>query len=191
MFDERQTDALKELCNIASGSAATVLSSFLKTDIRISVPRILAGDALAEQLGSSDENWVVIRHAVGGNIGGTLSVLVREADVPPLLRPLVGEAALVWNEDAMAGSAVREISNILTSYFLSVLGQFFRQVLVPGVPVLSLEDNNRLLSGIGREQSVLVETHFHDRAGETLWYLLLSPESDSLTDALETLLSKA
>ena len=189
MFDDRQADALKELCNIASGSAATVLSSFLQRDIRIEVPRIMHGGDMQRVLTEAQE-WVAIQHDVGGSIGGKLAVLVRSNEVASLLKPLVGESAQHWNEDEQALSAVREISNILTSYFLSVLGQFFHQVLVPGVPEMTFQNSAALLGLLEKRSGFLVETRFHDRAGDTLWYLMLLPDGDSMNVALDLLLKK-
>ncbi len=190
MFDERQLDALKELCNIASGSAATVLSPFLRQDIRIEVPRVVPGEDAVRFL-EATESWASIQHAVGGKVGGRLVVLVRSADLGQVLEPLLGRPVARWHEDEAACSAVREISNILTSYFLSVMGQFFGQVLVPGVPELSVTVDPALLNQVHENEAILIETRFHNRGNETLWYLLLLPERGSMHTALDQLLRKA
>lgn len=189
MFDEKQLDALKELCNIGSGSAATVLSSFLRRDIRIAVPRVLAGQEAAE-LVREGRDWVLISHAIGGPIGGRLVVAVRRPDVGRILNALLGSVPPEWTKDENAVSAIREVSNILTSYFLSVLGQFFGQVLVPGVPELSLESADTALADLHRTEGLLVETSFQEKGGDTVWYLFVLPEPGKMQLALNHLLKR-
>jgi chemotaxis protein CheC len=189
MFDDRQLDALKELFNIASGSAATVLSSFLKQDIRIEVPRIIEGKAATDLL-RQPQDWAAIEHAVGGAIGGRLVVLVRGNELNVVLGTLLKREVTDWQNDEEACSAIREISNILTSYFLAVLGQFFRQVLVPGVPELTFEIETPLRGLFKNDQGMLVETRFYNPHGETLWYFVMMPEGGSMMNALNTLLKR-
>jgi chemotaxis protein CheC len=187
MLDEKQIDALKELCNIGSGSAATVLSSFLKRDIRIRVPRILGGKEAADLIGE-ENRWVLIAHAIGGPIGGRLVVCVRRGDAERMMQVLLGSIPPDWQQDDNAASAIREVSNILTSYFLSVMGQFFKQVLVPGIPELTLGTAEPLLDELAQNQGILVETSFHEKGGETVWYLFVLPEPSAMSNALNHLL---
>lgn len=190
MFNEKQLDALKELCNIGSGSAATVLSQFLRRDLRIEVPRILAGDEAAKLIGANGE-WMLIAHAIGGPIGGRLVVAVRSADAERIVATLLGALPPKWREDDNAMSAVREVSNILTSYFLSVLGQFFGQVLVPGIPELLTVPPQALLASMKEQQGLLVETSFREKkSGDTVWYLFVLPEPAPMTAALDNLLKR-
>jgi chemotaxis protein CheC len=190
MLNENQLDALKELCNIGSGSAATVLSGFLKRDLRIEVPRILAGPEAVAKLAPSAE-WLYISHLIGGPIGGRLVVCVRQSDAERMVKVLLGSVAADWRQDDNSMSAVREVSNILTSYFLSVLGQFFKQVLVPGVPVVLSADSESLQAALSEaEESILVETSFKEKGGEAVWYLLVQPEPDAITAALDGLLKR-
>ena len=41
-YTDMQLDALRELANIASGTAATALSQMLGREVELSVPRVLA-----------------------------------------------------------------------------------------------------------------------------------------------------
>lgn len=189
MLNEKQIDALKELCNIGSGSAATVLSGFLKRDLRMEVPRILAGaEALAKVAPSAD--WIYIAHAIGGPIGGRLVVCVRQSDAERMVGVLLGAVPKNWRHDDNAMSAVREVSNILTSYFLSVLGQFFKQVLVPGVPEVLPPTPEALGAVLPGGPGILVETSFKEKGGEAVWYLLVQPEPAAMRAALDGLLQR-
>lgn len=189
MFDEKQLDALKELCNIGSGSAATVLSSFLRRDIRIAVPRVLAGKEAADLIRGGND-WVLISHDIGGPIGGRLVVAVRRPDVVRILNALLATVPAEWTQDENAISAIREVSNILTSYFLSVLGQFFKQVLVPGVPELSLDSAETALADLHSTEGLLIETSFQEKGGDTVWYLFVLPEPGRMHSALNQLLRR-
>lgn len=189
MFDERQLDALRELCNIGSGNAATVLSSFLRQDIRIEVPRVLRSFELRSTLGDASQ-WVVIEHTVTGSLGGRLAILVRKSDIPAMLQALMGEARSDWYFDETARSAVREISNILTSYFLGVLGRFLGMTLMPGIPELLVAPAESQIEALWQPDGILIETHFHRADGHSLWYLLLSPDPQAMGSALNRLLQR-
>ena len=189
MFNESQLDALKELCNIGSGSAATVLSAFLCADIRIEVPRILNAPE-AERLFGGGGEWVMVGHAIGGPLGGRLVVTAREKDVRKILRALLGGVPPGWRENDMAASAIREVSNILTSYFLAVLGRFFDQVLVPGVPDLEVGSPATLMENLAAREGMLVETSFREKGGSSLWYLFVLPDPPAMELALNRLLEK-
>lgn len=189
MLDEKQLDALKELCNIGSGSAATVLSGFLKRDLRIEVPRIFAGAEALKKIAPS-QDWLFIAHVIGGPIGGRLVVCVRKSDAERMVKVLLGSLPPDWPRDDNAMSAVREVSNILTSYFLSVLGLFFKQVLVPGVPELLPSTAEALGAALSDLPGILVETSFKEKGGDAVWYLLVQPDPEAITAALDGLLRR-
>ena len=69
-YTELQLDALRELANIASGTAATALSQMLRREVRLSVPRVLAlplVDAV-EACGSPDESITSVVIPLEGDI---------------------------------------------------------------------------------------------------------------------------
>ncbi len=166
-----------------------MLSSFLRRDIRIEVPRVMPGTQAAKMFADSSD-WVMIGHAIGGPIGGRLVIAVRRKDVDAILLTLLGNVPANWQEDEYASSAIREVSNILTSYFLSVLGQFFHQVLVPGVPEMFVDSPRALIDSLAERTGILVETHFHEKGGDTLWYMFVLTEPEAMSDALNALLKR-
>jgi chemotaxis protein CheY-P-specific phosphatase CheC len=144
----------------------------------------------AARMFDGSAEWIMIGHAIGGPIGGRLVIAVRRKDVDSILKTLLGSVPANWQNDEYASSAIREVSNILTSYFLSVLGQFFGQVLVPGVPEMVMESPQALADSLSQRSGILVETNFHEKGGETLWYMFVLPEPDAMSSALDNLLKR-
>jgi chemotaxis protein CheC len=136
-----QLDALRELANIASGTAATALSRMLGREVNMSVPRALAVP-LAEAVDAvgdpAEEVYGIVLELVGG-FEALVLLLIGDRDADTLCR-LLGVTA----GSELGDSALGEIGNILGSSYLSALGTMTRLSLFPGPPALQ----NDLLGAI-------------------------------------------
>jgi len=130
-YSEMQLDALRELANIGSGTAATALSSMLGRPVDVSVPSALAlplADAV-DAAGPAEDTVTAVVLPIFGDFDGIVLLLFPPADAATLCGLLGVEA------DSEYGlSALGEIGNILGSAYVGALGMMTGLGLEPRPP---------------------------------------------------------
>ncbi len=131
---ETQLDALRELANVASGTAATALSQMLGQGVELTVPRALAlplADAV-DACGPAEEtvNGVVI--PLEGEVAGLVLLLIPCEHAARLCRLLGVEPGT-----EVGDSALCEIGNILGTSYLNGLAMMTGIYLGPRPPHLT------------------------------------------------------
>ncbi len=132
-YTEMQLDALRELANIASGTAATALSQMLGREIELSVPHALA-PALSHAVDAAgDPGELVdgIALKLAGDIDGIVLLLIPIQDGACLCSLLGIERASEYGDSALC-----EIGNILGASYLNALAAMTGLALEPGPPSL-------------------------------------------------------
>jgi chemotaxis protein CheC len=148
-YSELQLDALRELANIASGTAATALSQMLGQEVELNVPRALAlplADAV-DASGDPDEVVTGVVLKPEGDLEAIVLLLIPIKDAETLCTLLGVEAGT-----EVGDSALGEIGNILGSSYLNALSMMTGLNLLPSPPMLVTD----LLGAI--VASVLAET---------------------------------
>jgi len=113
-----QLDAMRELTNVGSGTAATALSSMIGIPVDVDVPNALSlplADAI-DRAGPSDEEVVAIAIPVSGDLEAIVLILMKPATVETICRLLCVEP-----ESDMSRSALCEIGNILGASYMGAL----------------------------------------------------------------------
>ena len=154
-YTDMQLDALRELANIASGTAATSLSQLLGREVDLSVPEAFAlpvADAV-EASGDPASPITGIVLPVEGDTAGVVLLLVQPEGAATLCN-LLG----VEQGTEVGDSALGEVGNILTAAYLMALSAMTGLSMLPGTPHVL----NDLLGAI--VSSVLAQTVGH---GET------------------------
>ena len=168
-YTDVQLDALRELSNIASGTAAGALSQMLGREVDINVPEALSlplADAV-EACGDPEEEVSGIVIPVVGDMEALVLLLVPYEHGATLCRLLGVEPG-----SEVGDSALREIGNILGTSYLTVLAQMTGLALEPCPPHL----NTDMLAAI--VASLLAET-----AGSGDTALVLDSELDVADEA--------
>ena len=163
-FNEMQLDALRELANVASGTAATALSQMLGREIGLNVPKALAlplADAV-DAAGDPAELVTGVVLEMEGDIPGLVLLLI-DPDAATVLCGLLGVEA----GTEVGDSALQEIGNILGASYLSAIGSMTGLNLLPCPPHLMTD----LLGAI-------VATMLAQTAGHGEIALLLDSELD-------------
>ncbi len=189
-YTEMQLDALRELANIASGTAATALSQMLGREIGLSVPRALAlplADAV-DAAGDPAETINGVALAVDGDVEGIVMLLI----------PLEHGAALcqllgLEPDSEFGESALCEIGNILGSSYLTALGAMTGLALEPNPPNLVVDMLGAVVATVlaqtaGHGDTALVLDSELDVAGDvcSISFMLL-PNADGVLDLLAPL----
>jgi chemotaxis protein CheC len=159
-----QLDALRELANIASGTAATALSQMLGQEVELNVPRALAlplADAV-ESAGAPEDVVTGVVLGLEGDVDALVLLLIPIKDSETLCQLLGVEA-----QTEVGDSALSEIGNILGTSYLNALAMMTGLDLMPTPPALTTD----LLGAI--VASVLAQA-----AGETDIALVLDSELD-------------
>jgi chemotaxis protein CheC len=131
-----QLDALRELANIASGTAATALSKMLGRDVDLNVPKALAlplADAV-DAAGPPEETVSGVVLQVAGGLDALVLLLFPLEHAQTLCRLLGVEARTEVGDSALA-----EIGNILGSSYLNALASMTGLPLEPGPPNLTTD----------------------------------------------------
>jgi chemotaxis protein CheC len=185
-----QLDALRELANIASGTAATALSQLLTREVEISVPLALAlapADAV-EACGDAEEHVAAVVVTLQGDIDGIVLLLIPYAQAE-ILCGLLG----VQPHTEVGDSALLEIGNILATSYLNGLAAMTGLTLEPSPPQLHSDMLGAIVSTVvvgvsGADDLALVLDSELDVSGEpcSISFLLL-PTSGQISDLLAPL----
>jgi chemotaxis protein CheC len=189
-FTELQLDALRELANIASGSAATALSRILARDVGISLPRALAlplADAV-DACGSPEETVAGVVIGVDGDLSATVLLLIGLQHAGNLCTLLGVEPGT-----EIGDSALGEIGNIVGTSYLDGLATMTGLRLTPGPPQLSRDMLGAIVATLlaetaGADDLALVLDSELDVSGEpcAISFLLL-PTVGGISDLLAPL----
>jgi chemotaxis protein CheC len=129
------SDALRELCNICGGHAATALSRLLadaRVDMEIPTVERLSVSSLLGLLGDADHDVVAAQVHLQGPIAGDLLLAVSGPEAAQLEAAMLGRL----DREHIAQSAFSETANILASAALNALYRLTRVTVLPGVPQL-------------------------------------------------------
>lgn len=187
---DMQLDALRELANISSGTAATSLSQMLGRDVDLNVPKAFAlplADAV-DAAGDPAEEVTGIALPVEGTVPGAVLLLVPPAGAATLCGLLGVEPGT-----EVGDSALGEIGNILGAAYLNALGSMTGAEMLPGTPqvitdLLGAIVASVLASAVGHGDIALVLDSELDITGEpcAISFLLL-PDAGGVNDLLAPL----
>jgi chemotaxis protein CheY-P-specific phosphatase CheC len=147
-----QADALREVCNICGGYAATALSRLLgdvRVDLDVPLAMRTSPEEVAVWVGEGGREVVAGEVRVEGSVQGSV-VLALDGDDARRLSALLGA-------DVM-GNALVELTNILASACLNALALLTHRSHLPGVP--------RLLTGTPCAVARAMASAFCDPKGD-------------------------
>ena len=154
-YTEVQLDALRELSNIASGTAATALSQLLRREVELNVPLVRSlrlGQAI-NACGAPAEPVIGVSIAVEGDLDGLVLMMIPSNHAGTLCR-LLGVAP----GSEMGDSALREIGNILGTSYLGALAAITGLLLLPGLPQLGRSALRRVVTFALAQRAVATDT---------------------------------
>ena len=196
-----QLDALRELCNIGAGNAATALCKLVGAErVNIDVPRVEVApfSKVPELLGGAETPCVAVMLRMEGQASGLLMLAWEEKAAFELAARLLGKRPdQVTKFDMLARSALCEVGNIVASSFLNALGALLNTKLLPSIPALLHDMSGAVVDTLLAEQAMhgnealLIETILEEpRAGSIAPYigrLFIFPELGSLASLFAAL----
>ncbi|HWO89472.1 MAG TPA: chemotaxis protein CheC [Gemmatimonadales bacterium] len=184
-----QHDALREVANVATGHAATALSTMTGRRVMISVPRLTLPDVkdLTALLSNRDRPTVTVAMHVLGDIAGRFLFVVPSDDALRLCALLLGRPKPLTELDSIARSGLLETGNILGGSYLSALSTVTGKILMLSVPTIGSDE----LVGRGPDDNsaLCLDTRFRigDENQELQGYLLLVAAPASVRAILEAI----
>jgi chemotaxis protein CheC len=140
-FSDLQLDAMRELGNVGSGTAATALSSMIgvPVDIDIAQARLLPIDQVVSA--RSEPGLTVVLLPIVGDLEALVMILMG-----PGTAETVCELLGVPVGDAIGDSALSEVGNILGASYVRALGTMIGAELEPQPPELVRDVLDHLLA---------------------------------------------
>ncbi|MBI4521624.1 MAG: chemotaxis protein CheC [Gemmatimonadetes bacterium] len=140
-FKARELDALREVANIGAGHAATALSQLTQRKVMVRVPEIHLGrfEDIPGLVPPDGQTTAVVMNVFGDLTGRVLLVLthsVAKRLIDCFMGQPLGTTATLGE---MEQSALKETGNILGGAYLNALSEFLGMMLLPSVPLLTLD----------------------------------------------------
>jgi chemotaxis protein CheC len=195
-LDDKGLDALREICNIGAGHAATALSQMTGRRISIEVPRVnlVEFTEVPGKVGGPERLVAGLYLRILGQTRGTIIMLFPAESALSLLgilgvRPAAGEHETF--EDEMVVSSLKEVGNILASAYLTAINRLTGLVLLPSVPSFAYDMAGSIvdyvLIEVGRisDRALVMETNFLEMKDRIIGHVFLIPDPHSLSVILK------
>jgi chemotaxis protein CheC len=189
-YTEIELDALRELANIGSGTAATSLSALLGTPIDVAVPSAAAmplADAI-DAAGPGELCVTGVAIPLGGNLAGVALMLFPENDVATLCGLLGLEPG-----DEYAASAIGEVVNILCASYLGALSDMTGMQIELGPPQQVVDMLGAIVGSIlamnagGNDITLMLDSALIIEGESCSLSFLLIPAADGVDELLTRL----
>lgn len=199
-----QKDFLKEIGNIAAGNATTAMSSLINERIMMDIPtvKMMTINELMDDIGGPEKVVVTNFFRISGDLPGTVYFVLTIEEAEYLVRKMVMDESIKLfdtEEDTepneMAISVLEEISNIITSSYLSAISDFTNIKMIASVPYLSIDmAAATLVTGLIElsnvsDYAITIESSLADGTGKgmTSGQFLLIPDPPSIPKLFKAL----
>ncbi|MEA2444014.1 MAG: chemotaxis protein CheC [Thermoleophilales bacterium] len=144
-YTDLQIDALRELANIGSGTAATALSGMLGRPVDISVPNplLLSLNDAVDAVGPSDAEVTGVVIGIAGDMDATVLMLFTP-ETAAVLCPMLG----VEPGTEIGLSALQEIGNIMGASYTGALATMTGLELEPVPPQAATDMLGSIVSSV-------------------------------------------
>lgn len=187
MYSDLQLDALRELANIGSGTAATALSGMLGRPVDVSVPSATAvplADAV-DAAGPCDAEITAVVLPIFGDFDGIVLLLFPPADAATICELLGCEPG-----SEVGLSALGEIGNILGAAYVGALGMMTNLTLEPRPPQTITDMLGAIVSSVlatGAEASdvaLVLDSDLYVEGTECSLSFMLVPSKNGVGEVL-------
>ena len=196
-FSEIQLDAIREICSIASGTAANALSQVLNKKITMKVPdiQIVPVEAATGIMGAPNSIVAGVYSRLLGDFRGGLLLTFPREDVILLVNKLVnsGNEVKVHSLSELDVSAVSEVGNIISAAFVTAISQIINKTILISVPKLSIDMLGAIVDFIlielaeEAEQALIMKIEFEDIPRTVSGHFFILPNPGSLEMLLDSI----
>ncbi len=195
-LNQIRLDALREISSIATGNAATSLSSMLDRKVDITIPNVLIEPikAIPDLLGRDEKAVSVIYFSITGQLSGSILLVFSPSDSLRLAELLTGQKANQIEDLSEIGiSALKELGNIITGSYVRVLAHELKVKMTYTVPGFACDmmgailDNILALLSLKSKYAVILENEMTIRREQFCGHLILIMEPKSINTIIRAL----
>ncbi len=195
-FDQIRLDALREISSIATGNAATSLSTMLGKKVDITIPNVEVETLgkVPDLLGGWDKIVSVIHFYVKGQVKGSILLVLSSSETLRLVNVLTGQKpAHIESLDYMGISALKELGNIVAGSYIRVLAQGLKIKMTYSIPGFAHDMLGAILDQIlaqlsqETEHAVIMESEFLVREEVYRGYLIFILTPKAVSAIIESL----
>jgi chemotaxis protein CheC len=189
-YSDLQLDALRELANIGSGTAASALSTMLGRAIDVSVPSAVAlplADAV-DSVGAAEALVTAVVLPIFGELEAVVALLFKPEDATSIC------ALLGVDADTDVGrSALGEIGNILGSSYVGALGAMTGLQMEPRPPEMVSDMLGAIVASVlsinaaSTSVALLLDSDLIVEGAECSFSFMLVPTAAGVDDLLDRL----
>lgn len=181
-------DMLKEMFNIGVGGATVALNKIIKTKLMIKVPEVYikSVNEAIELVGPADRQVLSVYIKVSDNFPSGILIMFDEDSAKKLVKLSMASLNSENIDELIFISVLKEIANIMSSYFLNNFSQFIKMPLSPGIPHFAYDMVGAIMQSIISEHKekandvLIVKTEIFSDDEKVLLDFLLIPEDASL-----------
>ncbi len=125
--NEMHQDMLREIGNIGTGNAATVLSQMLGLEVKVTMPetKILPFGKVVDELGHPEQPTIAVVSQLTGEMNAVVLFLIPFDFASALTTAMLGQPTNCYADvDEMAISALVEVGNIVISSYVGSFSTF-------------------------------------------------------------------
>ncbi len=168
-FDKIRLDAFREISSIATGNAATSLSTMLGKKVDITIPNIMveAVENVPELLGGPEKAMTAVYFSITGQVSGSILLLFSSSESLRMVDILNGQKVeQIENLDEMGISALKELGNIVIGSYVRVLADGLKVAINYSVPGFTYDMMGAILDeplahlSLETKHAVIVESEF-------------------------------
>lgn len=190
-IDAARLDLLREICSVGAGHAATALSQLTGRRISLEVPRVLFENVreVPRIAGGAETVVAGLYFRILGDARGVILMIFPEESARGVVRLVCGDGGADLGEP-LSVSAMQETGNILTSAFLSAIGQLAGLSLIPSVPGYAIDMAGSILDlvliDLSRlaDTALVIETVFREVGEGIRGHFFLLPDPHTLEATL-------
>jgi chemotaxis protein CheC len=201
-YTDFQLDAIKEICTIASATAATALSQVLNKRITMKVPeiRIVPIEVATNIMGTPNSIVAGVYSRLLGDFNGGLLLTFPRNDVILLVDRLVGNPEKSHSLSELDVSAICEIGNVIAAAFVNAIARMINKTILISVPKLAFDMLGAIVDFIlielaeNAEHALILKIEFEDVPKTISGHFFILPNPGSLqllTDSIRETLHKS
>jgi chemotaxis protein CheC len=133
-FDNKIKNELTKISEMSSKIAADALSKMINTNVIVEFPNLTLRPM--EELGSLNENMLLSKCEVSGDVNGDiLMAFIKEKGLPLLDMVMYQQIGTIKEVDAQAQNIFNELTNIIGGTYVSSLANYLSFKILPAPPV--------------------------------------------------------
>lgn len=200
LLTEKQLESFRVIANLGLQNATKALADMVNLKIVSENPvtNVLSFAEIPKLVGGEEEDAVGVYLQISGDISGHIMLLWKYSEALNLVDLLMeNPAGTTTSMGDMEQSALKEVGNMVGSFFLNAMADFTGLRCTPSPPALIVDMMGSILNALSAQvamegnNSLIIDTTFKEGAQAVLGNFMLIPSTSSTSTILARLESSA